>query len=178
MALPLTRVALLAAGAGAAWYARQKLSGDSQEASPGTPEPAPGAAPARPAPEAQVTEPRPADVAPVPPDLDDEAPPAAFEDAHQQGWYGEEVGKDPAAEDELEMDPATADEAELALAAEDAEEIEEPIAPPDTAAPGRGEPGHVTRVVDDLLEGRRPAADEEPIEDATVVEDDRDQPAP
>ena len=202
MAVPLTRLALLAAGAGAAWYGRKRLaegsggSPASQAPSPASTPPA-APAPAAPAPvvlpatglakSAPVEPPVEAELPDEPeiepremPAVADEPPPAAFEDAHQEGWQDEELGKDPAVVDELESDPATQPEAELALALEDEEEQPEPEPVPDPepvpeSSPTRTERADVTRVVDDLLEGRRDDAEDEPIEDATLVEEDPDR---
>jgi len=131
------------------------------------------------------------------PTLADEPPPAAFEDAHQEGWQDEELVKDPAVIEEIEIDPATEpdlalDEADGPAEAEAAPELEpgaapepelvpalEPISEPTPApatAPPSTQPADVTRVVDDLLEGRRDDAGHEPIEDATLVEEDPDRP--
>ena len=60
------------------------------------------------------------------------------------------------------------------MALEEAEELPEPEHDTAISHP-RTEPGHVTRVVDDLLEGRRDDAADEPIEDATLVDEDAAQ---
>ena len=187
--MALKRLVLLAAGAGAVWYARQKLSEDgSSEQPPGPPRqaqsparaavgvPDPPTPPAQPAPEEPAVE-TPSFQEPEVehrgvPDLG--PAPAAFEDAHQEGWQDEQLGEDPKNLDELEIDPATAQDADLDAALEEDAELAEDEHDPTIAHP-RTEPAHVTRVVDDLLEGRRGEPDEEPIEDATLVEEERDQ---
>ncbi len=98
---------------------------------------------------------------------EEEPPPAAFEDAHQEGWQDEQLGTDPKTVDELEIDPATAADADQDVALEEAEELPEPAHDTAVSHP-QTEPAHVTRVVDDLLEGRRDDAADEPIEDATA----------
>lgn len=189
--MALKRLALLAAGAGAVWYARQKLSENgSSEQPPGPPRqaqsparaaagtPDPPTPPAQPEPEdppietAAFQEPEVEPVAPEPPA--EEPPPAAFEDAHQEGWQDEQVGTDPKTVDELEIDPATAADADQDVALEEAEELPQPEHDTAISHP-RTEPAHVTRVVDDLLEGRRDDAADEPIEDATLVDEDSAQ---
>ena len=60
------------------------------------------------------------------------------------------------------------------MALEEAQELPEP-APETVVHNRRTEPAHVTRVVDDLLEGRRDEAADEPIEDATLVDEDASQ---
>lgn len=194
VAHPLTTLAVLAAGAGAVWYGRKRLAEASggSPASPAptpasTPPPAPAPAPPAPGavaspPAAEVAQPAPAEPpepveVPHEPEIEprevpavaDEPPPLAFEDAHQEGWQDEELRKDPAVVDELESDPATQPDAELDLARESEKELPEPAPEPDVVPP-RTDPGHVTRVVDDLLEGRRDDAEHEPIEDDTAVE--------
>jgi hypothetical protein len=172
----LKRLVFLAAGAGAVWYARQKLSenggspGQAQQAQgPGRTEPQPVEPPiettAFQAPEVEPLAP----AAPEPPE-----PPVAFEDAHQEGWEDEQLGEDPKNLDELEIDPATAGEADEDSALESADELPEDEHDR-TLQHERTEPAHVTRVVDDLLEGRRDEVDESEIEDATLVEEERDQ---
>ena len=173
--MALKRLIVLAAGAGAVWYARQKLGENGGSAQP--PQQAQG--PGR-------TEPQPVDppiettafqepeieLRPTP-ELGGE-PPVAFEDARQEGWDDEQLGEDPKNLDELEIDPATAEEADEDAALEEAEELPEDEHDR-TIKHGRTEPAHVTRVVDDLLEGRRDELDEAEIEDATLVEEERDQ---
>ena len=84
------------------------------------------------------------------------------------------MGADPTTVDELEIDPATAADADQDVALEEAEELPEPEHDTAGLIP-RTEPAHVTRVVDDLLEGRRDEAEEVDIEDATLVEEGRDE---
>lgn len=188
----LRRLALLAAAAGAAWFAKKKLFDDDdqpeairppqQAQSParvaaGTPDPP--TPPAQPQPEEPPTETTAfqwPDVEPLAPQapLGEVPPPAAFEDAHQEGWQDEQVGEDPKNVDELEIDPATAPDADQDVALEEAEELSEPEHDTAVSHP-RTEPAHVTRVVDDLLEGRRDEAEEVEIEDATLVEEERDR---
>ncbi len=187
--MALKRLVLLAAGAGAVWYARQKLSENgSSEQPPGPPRQAQSPAraavgvPDPPTPPAQpeAEEPPVETTAFQEPEVEPrEAPdlgraPVAFEDAHQEGWRDEQLGEDPKNLDELEIDPATARDADLDAALEEDEELPEDEHDPTLAHP-RTEPAHVTRVVDDLLEGRRGEPDEEPIEDATLVEEEREQ---
>jgi hypothetical protein len=174
-AVALKRLVLLAAGAGAVWYAKQKLSENGsaqplqQAQGQGRTEPQPVEPPiettAFQEPEVEPRVEAPAQA---------EEPPVAFEDARQEGWDDEQLGKDPKNLDELEIDPATAGEAEEDTALEDAEELPEDEHDR-TLEHQRTEPAHVTRVVDDLLEGRRDEVDESEIEDATLVEEDRDQ---
>ena len=188
-AVALKRLVLLAAGAGAVWYARQKLSEDgspsSRRARPGRPSRPPARRsgfPTRPrlrpspSPRSRRSRPRPSrSLRSSPARRPTWSPaPAAFEDAHQEGWQDEQLGEDPKNLDELEIDPATAQDADLDAALEEDEELAEDVHDPTIAHP-RTEPAHVTRVVDDLLEGRRGEPDEEPIEDATLVEEERDQ---
>jgi len=188
VALPLKRLVVLAAGAGAAWYVKQKLSENGSEQPPGPPRqaqsparaaagtPDPPTPPAQPEPVEppiettafQAPEVEPREV----PDLGEM--PVAFEDAHQEGWQDEQLGEDPKNLDELEIDPATAGEADAEAALEGAEELAEPEHDRTIQHP-RTEPAHVTRVVDDLLEGRREELDEAQIEDATLVEEDAAQ---
>lgn len=182
---------LLAAGAGAVWYVKQRLSGDDGPQPPSPPQqaqsparraaatPDPPTPPAQPDPEPppiETTAFQEPELEPIAPreQLGEEPPPAAFEDAHQEGWQDEQLGADPKNVDELEMDPATAPDADEDVVLEEAEELSEPQH--DTAVQHpRTEPSHVTRVVDDLLEGRRDEAEEAEIEDATLVEEERDQ---
>jgi hypothetical protein len=186
----LKRLVLLAAGAGAVLYARKKLTEDGSDQPPGPPQqaqsparaaagtPDPPTPPAQPKPEeppietTAFQEPELEPIASRPPWA--EPPPAAFEDAHQEGWQDEQVGADPATVDQLEIDPATAAEADQDVALEEAEELPEPRHDTAVSHP-RTEPAHVTRVVDDLLEGRRDEAEEVDIEDATLVEEERDR---
>jgi hypothetical protein len=186
----LKRLVLLAAGAGAVWYAREKLSENGSEQPPGPPRqaqsparsavgvPDPPTPPAQPEPEeppietTAFQEPEVEPLASEP--RDEEPPPAAFEDAHQEGWQDEQLGEDPKNLDELEIDPATAADADQDVALEEAEELAEPEHDTSVEHP-RSEPAHVTRVVDDLLEGRRDEPEEGEIEDATLVEEERDR---
>ena len=181
----------MAAGAGAAWYVKQKLSEDGSEQPPGPPQqaqsparvaagtpdpPTPAAQPEPEEPPIETTAFQTPEVEPIAPSAstDEEPPPAAFEDAHQEGWQDEQLGADPQAVEELESDPATAADAEQDLALEEAQELPEP-APETVVHQRRTGPAHVTRVVDDLLEGRRDEAQDEPIEDATLVDEDASQ---
>ena len=143
VALPLKRLIVLAAGAGAAWYVKQKLSEDGSEQPPGPPQqaqsparvaagtPDPPTPPAQPEPEdppietTAFQEPEVEPLAPQAP-TEEEPPPAAFEDAHQEGWQDEQLGADPKTVDELEIDPATAADADQDVALEEAEELPEP----------------------------------------------------
>ena len=188
--MALKRLVLLAAGAGAVWYAKQKLSDDGAEQAPAPPRqaqsparaavgvPDPPTSPAQPEPEeppietTAFQEPELEPVASEPPG--EERPSTAFEDARQEGWEDEQVGADPKNVDELEIDPATAAAADEDVALEEAEELPEPEHDTSVAHP-RAEPAHVTRVVDDLLEGRRDEPEAEPIEDATLVDEEPDQ---
>jgi hypothetical protein len=170
----LKRLVLLAAGAGAVWYARQKLSENGGSAQPPQQAQGPGRTEPQPVdPPIETTAFQEPEIEPRPAPADEE-PPVAFEDARQEGWDDEQLGEDPKNLDELEIDPATVDEADEDAALEGAEELPEDEHDR-TLKHQRTEPAHVTRVVDDLLEGRRDELDEAEIEDATLVEEERDQ---